>query len=215
MKYPKIQSIFKRDPKTHKFIMGDYSCPEFGYLDRNIWVFTEKIHGTNIRVLWDTDKSVEFRGRTDKAQIPPFLYDYLAETFTPEKMIQGGLAASSGCLYGEGYGNRIQKMGKQYNPDGVGFILFDIKIGNYWFMRHALEQYASQLNIKCVPIIERGPIQYAIDLIMDGVKSTFGDFLAEGLVLKPDIPLFDRNGKRIITKIKHGDLPKSGFTYPM
>jgi len=42
-------------------------------------------------------------------------------------------------------------------------------------------------------------------MIKKGVKSQWGDFLAEGLVLKPKIELKDRAGKRIVTKIKHKD----------
>ena len=41
--YHKIQSVFKRDEKTHKFIMGDYSREEFKFLENNRWVYTEKV----------------------------------------------------------------------------------------------------------------------------------------------------------------------------
>jgi len=51
--YPKIQSIFKRDELTHKFL-SEFSLPEFEYLQLNIWEFTEKIDGTNIRIIWDS-----------------------------------------------------------------------------------------------------------------------------------------------------------------
>ena len=40
--YPKIQSIYKRDDKTHKFLEGQYSLPEFEYLKDNKWAATEK-----------------------------------------------------------------------------------------------------------------------------------------------------------------------------
>ena len=46
--YPKIQSIFKRDENTHKFIDGVFSLPEFEYLKDNLWIWTEKIDGRNI-----------------------------------------------------------------------------------------------------------------------------------------------------------------------
>ena len=48
--YHKIQSVFKRDPATNhkRFLMGEYSLPEFEYLANNEWVATEKIDGTNV-----------------------------------------------------------------------------------------------------------------------------------------------------------------------
>ena len=50
------------------------------FLKNNIWFFTEKVDGTNIRVPWD-GHCVSFAGRTDKAQIPAMLNEYLAATF--------------------------------------------------------------------------------------------------------------------------------------
>ena len=72
MKYHKIQTVYKRDPVTkYKTLLeGEYSLPEFEYLADNEWVWTEKVDGTNIRVMWDGWKKLSFGGRTDNAQIP-------------------------------------------------------------------------------------------------------------------------------------------------
>ena len=66
--YHKIQTIFKRDPKTNykTLLMGEYSLPEFNYLANNIWQFTEKVDGTNIRIILN-DEGLSFGGRTEKA----------------------------------------------------------------------------------------------------------------------------------------------------
>ena len=204
--YAKIQSIYKRDEKTYKFIEGKFSLPEFEYLKDNIWVFTEKINGTNIRVIWDGMEKVEFRGRTDKAQISTFLLDKLKEMF-PIGRFRGATTQYLPplCLYGEGYGARIQKGGGKYIPDGISFILFDVKIDKWWLKREDVEEIAKQLEIDAVPIMGEGTLDDAIQMIKKGVESTFGDFLAEGLVLKPKIDLLARSGHRIITKIKHSD----------
>lgn len=199
--YPKINSIFKRD-ENGKFI-GEYSLPEFEYLKNNKWVFTEKIDGTNIRVVWDGDK-ISFGGKTDNAQIPVFLFGKLQEIFTKEKMREV-FKKDCVCLYGEGFGARIQKGGGKYIKDGVDFILFDIKIGGWWLKREAIEEIADKLRIRVVKIIGSGTLQEAIGLAKRGFKSEFGDFVAEGIVLKPEIELFARNGERIITKVKHKD----------
>ena len=51
--YHKIQTVFKRDPATKiKTLLDvDWSQDAFGYLADNEWVFTEKVDGTNIRVM--------------------------------------------------------------------------------------------------------------------------------------------------------------------
>ena len=76
--YHKIQTIFKRNEANHHIIEGEYSLPEFEYLKNNEWVFTEKVDGTNIRVMWNGE-SVVFGGKTDDASIPVFLLYKLQE----------------------------------------------------------------------------------------------------------------------------------------
>ena len=76
--YHKIQTVFKRDPETKykTLVDGNWALPEFEYLKDNLWEFTEKVDGTNIRIQLDIE-GLYFRGKTDKAQIPPFLLDKL------------------------------------------------------------------------------------------------------------------------------------------
>lgn len=199
--YHKIQSLFKRDEKTHKFIEGQWSLPEFEYLQDNRWVFTEKIHGTNIRVIWDGEH-IEFKGRTDKAEMYPPLLAVLVNTFLHNKVRM--IFNEPVCLYGEGYGAKIQKGGGNYRSD-VGFILFDVRIGDWWLRREDIFDIATQFEIPVVPIVAEGSLDLAVKLIKAGTKSTFGAFQAEGFVLKPKVELFARNGERIISKIKHKD----------
>lgn len=209
--YPKIQSIFKRNENTHKFIMGEYSLPEFEYLANNEWVFTEKIDGTNIRIGWGPSPMagisghVNIAGRGDKSQIAPFLVEKLKELFEPEKLREIFRDSVNVCLYGEGYGAKIQKGGGKYIPDGVGFILFDILINNWWLKLEDMKGIAAKLGIAVVPVIGRGTLAEAIELVQAGIMSKFGAFEAEGLVLKPTTELRTRSGNRIITKIKHKD----------
>ena len=44
-----------------------------------------------------------------------------------------------------------------------------------------------------------------IQLTKKGFNSDWGNFKAEGIVARPKMELFARNGERIITKIKHKD----------
>ena len=74
-------SIFKRNMEGDKrFIIGQYSTPELKYLKDNDWVFTEKVDGTNIRVMWD-GKDIIYGGRSDDAQLQVNLIYKLDELF--------------------------------------------------------------------------------------------------------------------------------------
>ena len=111
--YHKINSIYKRDmtKKNAPFIIGEYSEPEFDYLKDNRWEFSEKIDGTNIRIMLNGE-DVVFGGRTDNAQIPAHLYARLSELFLTmekKKLLHECLENWKGiCLYGEGFGYKIQ-----------------------------------------------------------------------------------------------------------
>jgi hypothetical protein len=129
-------------------------------------------------------------------------------------------------LFGEGYGPKIQGGGK-YRPD-ASFVLFDVKIGDTWLTRDNVDDIAEKLGIDSVPVLGYGTLSDAIAVVKgdtrrrvellnpDGcffekqyipgpLMSRWGEFEAEGIVARPVIPLFDRQGKRIITKIKARD----------
>ena len=118
-KYHKIQTVFLRDPKTdYKTLLDDsFAKKEFEFLKNNIWIFTEKIDGTNIRVIWDGKGFPEIRGKSDRAQIPPHLLKHLRLLFCNE---MGPVSLTEAfpflempiCLYGEGFGWKIQNGGK-------------------------------------------------------------------------------------------------------
>lgn len=206
--YHKIQTVFKRDEKTKQIIEGDYSLPEFELLKDVLWVFTEKVDGTNIRVMWNGE-SVVFGGKTDDAQIPVQLLYKLQEIFegtAKRQLLKDTFGdATEVCLYGEGYGNKIQAAGKDYNPEGTDFVLFDVKVGDWYLLREDVEDVANKLGLRVVPIIGEGTLLEAVELTRKGIKSQWGDFLAEGIVARPKVELKTRKGERLITKIKHRD----------
>lgn len=202
--YHKIDSVFKRDPENrHKsFLIGEYSNPAFEYLANNQWRGTEKIDGTNIRVIWD-GAEVKFGGRTDNAQIPAKLVEHLIETFPAQTMIEvfgdkGGIV-----LYGEGYGAGIQS-GGAYRPD-QSFILFDISGVDTWFEHDTVVEFAGMLDIPMVADVFTGTLDEAIEKVKGGFRSEIGTAMSEGLVLRPVVEMKDRLGRRIITKLKHKD----------
>lgn len=179
-------------------------------LSNNMWVFTEKVDGTNIRVIWDGYR-VEFRGRTDAAQIAPHLKSHLEEKFgTPEaeQLFEQKFGDKPTVLYGEGYGGNIQN-GKRYRPDSA-FILFDVRVGRVFLNRENTGDLSHYFGVRWVPrAFAEVTLNDAIDRIREGQYSHLtlepGEY-AEGVVGTPVGGFLDRRGNRIIVKLKHADL---------
>jgi len=212
--YPKIPTVWNRDPATKykTLIQGSWATPEIAALKDLRWNAYEKVDGTNIRVIFFPDllgeeNVVEVRGRTDKAQIPPHLMEELAVMFYYEFFLEHfDLARSGGapiCLYGEGFGPKIQNGGKYCaRPD---FCLFDVKIGDVWMDQDFVSTLALQAGLQRAPLLARGSLENLIYNTWSGFNSSWGDFLAEGYIVRPPVDLMDRFGNRIIGKIKTKD----------
>ena len=205
--YHKIPTVYKRDPDNNfkTLLIGKYATPELEFLKDLLWVWEEKIDGTNIRVVWENGK-IRYAGKTDNAQIPAFLLDDMNKMFSLEKM-KKVFGEDDACLYGEGYGKKIQS-GGDYNPERSSFILFDVKIGDFWLRRYDVQKIADDLEIEKCMVVGIGTLESAAIVAMEGFKSSEGDRMAEGLVMRPSVDLFDRKGNRIIAKIKSKDFPK-------
>lgn len=205
--YHKIETIFERDTDgSKKLIPGKWRNKTVEYLRNNSWFFTEKIDGTNIRVHWDGHK-VSFGGRTDSAQIPVPLMNYLIATFSGEineQLFEQKFGETEVTLYGEAYGPKIQKGGGLYRDD-VSFILFDVLIGDVWLERHNVEDIANTFGIDVVPLMGVGTIQDAIEWVKEKPMSYIGKAPMEGIVARPVVEIRDRMGKRVIVKIKVKD----------
>ncbi len=208
-KYHKIQTVYKRDLKTkHKTLLeGQFSLPEFEYLANNRWRFFEKVNGVNMRVLPGTGwNPFNFMGKTDDAQMIPALNDALQNLFYPKieqfmNLFDGNFNV---CLYGEGYGACVRKGSGLYRPT-PGFVLFDVKVDEWWLSRENVVDVAQKLEIDVVPEFGSGTLFDMVEHARQGITSAWGDFQAEGLVGIPETALCTRGGERIITKIKCSD----------
>jgi hypothetical protein len=203
--YHKIDTVFKRNPenKFKSIVLGDYAQDPFRFLAGNEWVFTEKVDGTNVRVMIGNGR-VLFGGKTDDAQMPASLVRRLEERFLPQQAALLAQFPDGGCLYGEGYGAKIGKRGRNYRAD-QDFVLFDVKVGDWWLQRDAIEDVAEKFGLDAVPIIGRGTLADMVAMARAGFQSRWGPFLAEGIVARPAVELKSRGGDRIITKIKYRD----------
>ena len=203
--YEKIETIFVRDEKTKKLNENVYRNETVKFLKDIDWEFTEKIDGTNIRIVWDGHK-VSYYGRTDKAQIPSQLMNRLIELFggdVNEEMFEQKFGEKNVMLIGEGYGAKIQN-GSSYREDS-DFILFDVLINDNYLSRENVKSIANYFNIDVVPTIMVGKLQDGINWVKTKPKSKIGTANSEGLVARPLVELKNRTGNRIILKIKVRD----------
>ena len=206
IEYNKIETLWKRDMDgTKKLLEGEFRNPTVEFLKDNIWQFTEKVDGTNIRVYWDGHK-VQFGGRTERAQIPSDLVNYLNSVFgtnEAEQIFEEKFGEMPVILFGEGYGPKIQN-GGAYRSD-VSFIMFDMLISGNYQPRASVEDTAKAFGIDVVPIIFEGTIQEGVDFVKTHPNSTMGTAKMEGLVGRPKVEMRDRCGNRVIVKIKWED----------
>lgn len=214
-KYTKINTLYKRDEKG-KIMYGEFSRPEFGYLYNNKWLAFEKIDGTNMSYYYDGHE-MQIHGKTENDLMPSHLLKKMKSILTIEKLAEvfpikydenGNEQPFMVRIYGEGYGNKIQKYGKRYISNDTDFIVFDININGYWLEWNAVVDLCNKLNLKHVTLIGEMTIKEAEDMVIKGFTSLSSedkDLQAEGLVLRPKIQLFNRMGERIMVKIKRRD----------
>lgn len=205
IEYNKIETIYERNSKTKKLNEGQYRDETIEFLKDNIWEFTEKIDGTNIRIFWN-GHNVSYYGRTNNAQIPALLMNKLVQLFggnVNEEMFEQRFGETPVMLVGEGFGEKIQNGGTYI--EGNDFILFDVLISDNWQPRSVVNEIANYFNIRSVPVLFEGNLQKGVDYIKTKPMSTIGTHEMEGLVARPKKELKNRMGHRIIVKIKVRD----------
>lgn len=213
--YHKIETLYERDPSTFKLfeplVLRD---PVHGSIDP--WVWTEKVDGTNIRVLWRPAAAVpvSYGGKTDAAQIHTELLHWLQPNFS-EAALRAVFPDTEVVLYGEGFGAGIQKGGLYSRIKK--FILFDVfvvdstnRLGGWWLDDANMRDVAAKLALEAVPLWGVMPLAAAVDVVRGGFPSALradptAPPRAEGLVGRPMRALYDARGRRIIVKLKTKD----------
>ena len=263
--YQKINTLYKRDAKNVIMPYAGFTEQEFEYLRGLKWRAEIKIDGTNMRI--EVTKhpvlngtivngvyfEVEYKGKTDNAQIPPKMLKFMQEHFPEDKVLSAlGLEKEISLdnwvdrkwtfddgvtpnydaipdmytIYGEGYGSGIQK-GGNYIKDGVDFRVFDVKVtckyhkGNMqvdeiYLNVEARDEIANKLGANIVPLYGYRTIDEAVDVVRKGIVTGMWDnpyLIEEGLVLRTDCGLLNRQGKRLIVKIKTEDFVKYRNVY--
>ena len=211
--YHKIKTVHLRDNETHK-LTDKFRNKTVELLKDVEWIFTEKIDGTNIRVMWD-GYEFSFGGRTDRAQIPKDLLKRLKELFNNddmEQMFEQKFGLKKVTLFGEGYGEKIQNGGDYtIRETKQDFIVFDITVNDTFLNRFDVNLISENLGLYSVPIVfGLETINDAVKFVKKNPKSLLGEKKQmEGVVGTPFYNVYDSNGDRVIVKIKCKDYKES------
>lgn len=219
--YTKINTLYMRDTKG-KTILGEFSRPEFKYLYDVLWLAFEKVDGTNLSCYWD-GHDIQYHGKTENYAFPPQLLAKMQELLPMEKLAKvfplkydenGNEIPFIVKIYGEGYGDKIQKHGNRYIKNDVNFTVFDIKINDFWLEWDSVVDICNKLEISHVVPFGELTLREAEKMVKKGFKSPISEdkeLFSEGLVLRPLVQFFNRKGERVMVKIKTCDYRKLGI----
>lgn len=186
-----------------------YAHIENHYKDPSMLMFRriyalEKIHGTSAHVSYRRDQGIHFTpGSADYNRFGA----YFARTTPGLRAAFDAMGHEKVTVYGEAYGGSLQRMRLTYGME-VGFVAFDVKIGEVWLAVPNAVDVCRKLGIEFVPFVEIDGTQEAIDAERDkpsefGERRGFPGRPREGVVLKPLRELTKNNGERMMAKHKH------------
>ena len=164
----------------------------------------------NIQIHWD-GYDAHIYGRTEQAIIPELLKNVLTEKFLSsesEQLFEQIFGEKEVILFGEGYGNKIQKVGKKY-IDGNDFILFDVYFpgADMYLRQEDVTDVAVKFGIQSVSVLGTGTLEEAVEYVKSKPVSTIGkkEAIMEGIICRPEVELYNRLHERVIVKIKGCD----------
>jgi len=168
---------------------------------------TEKIHGTSAAIHWKPIEKGEPRlgfhagGANFDSFVALFDKENLNKVLA-EKFPEDGVS-----IHGEAYGGKLQGMSGTYGKE-LKFIAFDVKIGDSWLDVPNAKDFCDGLGIEFVHY-ERIPCELSeLDKQRDADSVQAIRNLGiigkprEGIVIRPIIELFKKNGERMIFKHK-------------
>ena len=206
--YQKIETLYKFDTKLKRFIEGDFVNPIVKYLANCEWQASEKIDGTNIRILW-TGFNFEIKGREDTSGIPEEVISLYKSIFTKdmEYAFEQKFKDKQVILCMEAYAGKIQGHIYSGNEKLIGY---DIMINEQYIDRKGSKEIFEEFGFDYVPTLNFKTLWEAIDYVKTSTKSIIDNTATiEGLVCLPKERNYDNQGNRICVKIKARDLAKT------
>ena len=162
-------------------------------------VVTEKIHGTNFRACWDSERGFMVGSHNNWWKYSDGnLYWEAAKRYDLANLLQKhpGLV-----VYGEVFG-QVQDMKYDSKPGQNWLRIFDIYIGpeRRWMDWNTLKSHALTSVLQMVPVLFEGPFDLAaVEKMSDG-PSTIASHFREGVVVKSVEERTDLTIGRIILK---------------
>lgn len=193
------------------------------------WYVTEKIHGANYSFWVDLYKTQSY-AFVRCAKRSGFIEK--EEKFYGHEAVHGALSKNMYelamhmetdiIIYGELFGGSYNGKSKgaivqkevQYHPNTM-FMAFDIALYNYgnptYIPHEKFVELCEQFNIPYAPVLFKGTLSECIDYTNEfettipaqfGLEPIAGN-VCEGVVIKPNKPLFLKSGERVILKNKN------------
>lgn len=228
-KFEKTYGPWKRDLASRGVIPNKWTYPVFDYLKNAQWQFTEKLDGTNMRLIYNPGSyqtveqgsieinlppTLELRGRSDEASVYPKLKSWAAR-LSPSKFEEVLKSCcfetdQEICIYGEGVGAGIQKGGNDYGE--THFRAFAIQSRGVWWEPYFVDRLCRLLNIPQAPVILEASLLEGIEFMKSGFRTCITGEpkgWAEGLVGVPTVPLQCHPLDRLAVKIKSCDFQEA------
>jgi hypothetical protein len=113
-------------------------------------------------------------------------------------------------IFGEYFGQGIQKCGGRYIQNGNDFCVFDIKQQGWWTPKDVRDSLCKGLDLEQVPFLGVMTLKEIEEKVRAGFTTQFEKaadptMIEEGIVARPTIPLCNGSGNRIIVKVKYCD----------
>lgn len=198
IKYNSIENSYRDRFISYVREVADYA---------NGWQITEKVHGSNFSFWYD---GVELRvaSRNQFVDGTFFSCQEVVDRYSGAVMdifIQLGLNSVENTLtiFGELFGQGIQK-GVDY-IGGKDFAVFDIMVDGEYLPTKQVEKLAAEYDFYHVPIlayVDTLDEALAFNPLFETKINPKEENFAEGVVIKPNKPLFLTSGARVIIKNK-------------
>lgn len=196
--------------KKYSSIENNYSLKTIAqfqkYINDTQWAITEKVHGSNFSINYDSNGNKSFARKSAILQdtekfmdYQNIIKDYIAKYDLAYQEVKKLYPNSEHIhFFGELYGNQ-----KDINYNGNGFYGFDIYVDNRCMDYSDICKIYNKFDILHASPIQIGTFNEVLQYNVEDKFSTLSQSTKwEGVVLRPLKTMHTPNGKRLILKIK-------------
>lgn len=191
--------------KSIKKLNAQYKRYDIETKNKNFFANGLLIHNSSAHISWNQkEQKVTFfsGGASHLTFISLFDADALKAKFAEKA------SPHSVTIFGEAYGGKMQGMSATYGPT-LKFIVFEVRIGNYWLDVPKAEAYANEFGLEFVPYKRIPATIEAINAERDAdsiqaIRNGMGPgHKREGIVLRPIIEFVYQGENGVTIRSKH------------